>query len=257
MNSQGDLLDIVIVNFNTADHLADCVRSIRKHTLRNSYQIRVVDNASTDDSPRLIRSLPGVKAIFNETNRGYGSACNQGINAGNGQYILLLNSDIRVTPNWLPPLLRVLRSSRQIAVVGPKLVNPKGLIVGAGVVGTNAHPIIRGLGEPNRASRYNRTIECLSVGGACMGIKRELLPELGLFDENYFHYFEETDYCFNARFHGYRVIYCGESQVIHYGHGSCRNSEKLDSYFRSSEMYFKEKWRHFLTDNETTNLLFY
>ncbi len=246
MINYGYSVDIVIVSYNTSGHLRDCIRSIREHTLPDDYQIWVVDNASTDDSPQLIKALPEVEGIFNHSNRGYGAACNQGIKAGNGQYIFLLNSDIRVTPHWLPPLVRVLKSSARIAVVGPKLVSPKGFIFGAGVVGTNAHPVIRGLGEPNLPSRYNRITECLSVGGACMGIKRELLPKLGLFDEHYFHYFEETDYCYNARFHGYKVVYCPESQVTHYGHGSCHDSAKLDGYFRASESYFKQKWQQFL-----------
>jgi GT2 family glycosyltransferase len=81
------------------------------------------------------------------------------------------------------------------------------------------------------------------VCGACLGIKRELLPELGYFDENYFHYFEETDYCYNARAHGYKVVYCPESKVIHRYNGSCRSRRRLQEYFKKSEAYFRQKWQ--------------
>lgn len=242
------LTDIVIVNFNTRNYLADCVQSIIEHTKANTYRIWVIDNASTDDSVQWIRARATVHGIFNQKNIGYGAACNQGIKAGNGEYIFLFNSDIRVTPNWLIPMIRILKSSSRIAVVGPKLVNEDSLIVGAGVVGTHLHPIIRGWGQPDLPNRYHQVTECLSIGGSCMGIKRKLLSELGFFDENFFHYFEETDYCYNARAHGYKVIYCPTSKVIHRVNGSCHDQPKLMTYYEQSKTYFYKKWKEFLTD---------
>lgn len=239
--------DIIIVNFNTRKYLAACLESLRAHTgPAADYRIWVVDNGSTDGSRALIRSTQGVNGIFNHANRGYGAACNQGIKRGCGEYIFLLNSDTMVTPGWLSPLLKLL-ADPQTAVVGPRLVTPDGFLVGAGVVGTNSHPVIRGWGEPDNPDSYREVTECLSVGGACMGIKRALLPELGYFDEHYFHYFEETDYCYNARFHGYKVLYCPDSKVIHRVFGSCRNHRRLQQYFREGERYFQKKWRDFLT----------
>lgn len=241
--------DLVIVNYNTKKYLDDCLQSIRKFTgPTDTYRIWVVDNGSTDGSVQLIQSLDFVHGIYNLKNRGYGSACNQGIQAGNGRAIFLLNSDIQVTEGWLSPLLHVLESSPEIAVVGPRLVNPEGLLVGVGVIGTNARPVIRGWREPDDPERYNQPLEVLSVCGACMGIKRHLIPELGLFDEHYFHYFEETDYCYNARFHKYKVIYCPDSKVIHRVFGSCQDRQKLRKYFREGEQYFHKKWRTFLRD---------
>lgn len=244
--------DIIIVNFNTRQFLAACLESLRAHTGPPAgYRIWVVDNGSTDGSRAFIRSAPGVNGIFNHTNRGYGAACNQGIKRGRGEYIFLFNSDTMVTPGWLPPLLKLLADS-QTAVVGPRLVTPDGFLVGTGVVGTNAHPVLRGWGEPDGPDKYREVTECLSVGGACMGIKRALLPELGYFDEHYFHYFEETDYCYNARFHGYKVLYCPDSKVIHRLSGSCRNRRRLQQYFREGERYFQKKWQAFLTGPDQT-----
>jgi GT2 family glycosyltransferase len=240
--------DIVIVSYNSRRHVADCIQSIIACTALGSYQIRVVDNASVDGSQAYLRLQSRVKTIYNRTNSGYGGACNQGIVAGRGRYIFLLNSDVRVTANWLPPLIQILAADPKVAVVAPKLVNPAGYIVGAGVVGSNARPVVRGRGEPAHAESYNRTIAVLSVCGACMGIKRELLPELGLFDENYFHYFEETDYCYNARRHGYQVIYCPASTVVHYGQGSCQDRHLLNRYYQTGRVRFEKKWADFLND---------
>ena len=243
------LADLVIVSFNTRKYLKDCLNSIKEQTfLEQEFKVWVVDNCSIDGSRELIKSFGWVRGIDNQKNRGYGAACNQGIKNGNGRFIFLLNSDTKVTPGWLGPMIKTLESGPEVAVVGPRLVNPEGYLVGVGVVGTNAKPILRGWGEPDEPHRYNQYFNCISIGGACMGIKRQLLPELGYFDENYFHYFEETDYCYNARYHGYNVVYCPESKVIHRVYGSCQNMRILNNYFSNSRNYFQNKWKDFLTD---------
>jgi Predicted glycosyltransferases len=242
-------VDILIISYNTKEYLTDCLQSIKNFSGNpDNYQVWVVDNASSDGSAELIKNQNNfVNGIYNQKNRGYGPACNQGILAGVGDYIFLLNSDTLVTAGWLPPLIRII-DSPEIAIVGPRLVNPEGLLVGAGVTGTNAHPVIRGWGEPSEPDRYNEPIEVLSVCGACMGIRRNLIPKLGLFDEHYFHYFEETDYCYNARYHGYKVYYCPESTVIHRVYGSCKDFQRLKKYYREGEKYFQKKWKPFLKD---------
>jgi GT2 family glycosyltransferase len=248
-NMEEYLADLVIVSFNTCKYLKECLDSIRENSgSYQEYRIWIVDNGSIDHSDLEIKKRPWVTGIMNRTNRGYGSACNQGIKAGSGRYIFLLNSDIKVTPGWMVPLTDTLASAPDIGVVGPRLVNPEGLLVGTGVVGTNAQPIIRGWAERDDPRKYSKPEAVLSVCGACMGIKRSLLPVLGFFDEQYFHYFEETDYCYNTRYHGYNVIYCPDSKVIHRVSGSCRNYRVLNEYYRKAYDYFQKKWADFLKD---------
>ena len=237
-----ETVDLIVVNFNTKKLLADCLASLRQYSGDpGAYRIWVVDNGSTDGSVTLIRSLPRVSGLFNRRNQGYAAACNQGIRAGAAPYIFILNSDTLVTEGWLPPLLKALQDPA-IAIVGPRLVSPDGFLVGAGVVGDEAHPVIRGWGVPDEPSLFSVPTSCLSLCGACLGLKRALLPQLGNFDENYFHYFEETDYCYNARRHGYKVLYVPTSKVIHLVNGSCRNRRRLNSYFLESKAYFDRKW---------------
>lgn len=243
-----DQVDIVVINYNTLEFLRGCLESIKLYT-DYPYQVMVVDNASTDGSVEFLLGYPDIKVILNKENRGYGRACNQGITAGNGKYILFLNSDTRVTPGWLKPLVECARSDSNIAVVGNKQVNKDHKIVGAGVVGTYGKPVQRGWGIPDGPGVYDQQTDCLAVCGACFLIKRELLPVLGMLDERYFFYFEETDYCYNAKAKGYRVVYCPQSTIYHYFEGSpCQREDRI-KHFITSDRLFRAKWKHLLQNS--------
>ncbi|MCI0184442.1 glycosyltransferase family 2 protein [Sulfoacidibacillus ferrooxidans] len=244
-------IDLVIVNYNTKSMLFQCLQSIAAHT-SIPHEIIVVDNGSTDGSVQALRHVNSdhLIVIANNHNKGYAKACNQGIVAGSSPYILLLNSDVMVTEQWLEPLLHCMKSDPRIAVVGPKMIDEHGRITGAGVVGTEAHHVPRGLLERDEPGKYDQQEDCLSVCGAAYLIRRDLLGELGLFDEHYFFYFEETDYSFHARHQGYRVVYCPQSTIYHLMGQSCNDHGKLRSMFEESERYFKKKWAHVMHDSQ-------
>jgi len=225
---------LIIVSYNSRRYLRPCLESICNYTgAVRDYQIWIVDNASTDGSVSLIKTLPSINRILNQTNRGYGSACNQGIKSGQGKYIFIMNSDLQVTNNWLTPLIQTLKDPK-VAIVGPRLINPTGYLVGI--------PVVKG-------TFIEQPQSCLALGGACLGIKRALIPELGYFDEHYFHYFEETDYCYQARAHGYRLIYQPTSTIIHQVHGSCHNLYQLRHYYEQSKAYFQQKWMQMIQED--------
>jgi GT2 family glycosyltransferase len=242
------LVDIVVVSFNTRQLLERCLRSIRAHTPPGAYRLHVVDNASSDGSAEWARAQPDVDLVVSAENAGYARACNQGARRGDGEHILFLNADVAALPGWLPPLLDTLESDERIAVVGPRLVNEQGRIVGAGIVGTNAEPEIRLWMQREIDAEDRRCIDCLSVCGAAYMIKRALVPVLGLFDERYFFYFEETDYSYNARDRGYRVVYCPASRMIHTWGGSGRANPLLGHYFSEGRRLFDRKWAHMMSD---------
>jgi GT2 family glycosyltransferase/glycosyltransferase involved in cell wall biosynthesis len=242
--------DIVIVNHNTSGALIQCVESIFAIT-KMPYQIIVVDNASQDDSVDRILALrdPRIRLIRNHRNLGFAKAVNQGIKAGMSPYIFLLNADVRVTENWLYPLIRCFEKDADTAVIGPKLIDSKGRITGAGVVGSNQNFWARGFREQNGPGRYDRAQDCISVSGAVFGIRRSLLDSIGYFDENYFMYYEDTDYAFQARSKGYRVVYCPASTVYHEVGQSPADTAVLKAHFEASRKYFNRKWRHVLSDS--------
>ncbi|MCY0887907.1 MAG: glycosyltransferase family 2 protein [Alicyclobacillaceae bacterium] len=236
-------VDIVVVSFNTCRLLLDCLKRIHRYT-PTAHRIVVVDNGSQDASVSAVRSLcwPNLDVLVNAHNCGYAAACNQGIRASSSPFILLLNSDVRVTRHWLEPLIACMESDKRIAVVGPKLVDGHGRINGAGIVGTLESHEPRGWLEPNMPGKYDKPEDCLSVCGAAYLIRRALLDDIGYFDENYFFYFEETDYSVRAWQKGYRVVYCPDSILIHIGGGSSQNHPQLRAWFEESQRYFRSKW---------------
>ncbi|MDP9727213.1 MULTISPECIES: glycosyltransferase family 2 protein [Alicyclobacillus] len=238
------LVDIVVVSYNTRSLLLECLQLIYKHTSL-PFQIYVVDNGSQDGSVQALKknSFPHLQVLRNTRNLGYARACNQGILQGNSPYIVLCNSDVMVQEGWLEPLMACIQSDPNIAVVGPKMIDGQGRITAAGVFGTVFDHQPRGYLEPNGLHLYNEQEDCLSVCGALYMIRRDLLSELGLFDENYFFYFEETDYSINARWHGYRVVYCPQSVIRHDVGGSSRNHRQLRQWFENSRNYFEKKWK--------------
>ena len=245
-------VDIVVVSYNCLEYLKKCINSIEQHT-DYPFTLTIVDNASTDGTQEYLQTLSQVKVIINSSNRGYGQACNQGAKAGVGDFILFLNADTEATPGWLSPLVQCFQTDPRIAVVGPKLVNYDNKIVGAGVVGANAAPKLRGWLTPDGPQQFTMQMDCLSVCGAAYMIRRDLINDLGLFDEHYFFYFEETDYSYNARYKRYRVVYCPASRMYHALAASSQGKapEELRELFTQSERYFNEKWSEFLKEERT------
>ncbi|AZR72015.1 hypothetical protein BBF96_00495 [Anoxybacter fermentans] len=242
--------DIVIVNYNTFSYLKECIQSIKKNTIY-PHHIIVVDNGSSDESIFYLQTLNNITLIENKENKGYAKAVNQGIMAGDGEFVVILNSDIKVSKNWLKTMIETARADERIGVVGPKMVNEKGLIVGAGVTELDSVCSPRGWLKPDRKGLYDKVEDCYNVGGACYLIKRDVLKKVGAFDENYFFYFEETDLSLRMLEKGYRVVYCPNVKVIHYHEGSLDKENPMDRlkrnyYFEQSQKRFIEKWHDVL-----------
>src|SRR5579884_1719122 len=105
------LVSVVVVNWNGAHHLDECLASLRAQTVRDQIEVIVVDNGSTDGSVDVLRQYDNVHVIQNETNVGFAAGCNQGIRSSRGQYIALLNNDAVVAPTWLAELVRAMQAS--------------------------------------------------------------------------------------------------------------------------------------------------
>lgn len=242
------LYDVIIPTYNTAKMTMECIQSVLKHNRK--VHVIVVDNGD-DQTKELIQSkFLNVGYIKNKNNVGYAKACNQGIYAGHAEYIIFLNSDTKMIHDGVLDVMKsVFQKNPQCAVVGPKLINDSGRIVGCGVVGSNASPKIRGWLKMDGKDKYCTEIQCISVCGACMMIKRSNIPILGMMDEHYPFYFEETDYCYNARDKGYDVIYTPLAKVIHYGGASSRDRIQTNQWFKVGQQYFDKKWSHMMEDN--------
>lgn len=229
-------VDLVIVSCNALSDLQACIESVRRETYL-PYRLIVVDNGSDAATLDFLQAQDDVVLIENGEKWGYAAAANRGIAAGQGEVVVMLEADVKVTPNWLEPLVATLCSDPAVAVVGPKLLNERGEEVSTGAMGTGGTRRLRN----NAGGKYTGSV---GVSGACFGMKRRLIPVLGLFDPAFFLYFHDLDYSFRARDLGYRVVCCPDSVVYHREHGPSMDIATLQKHFTQSRAIFEEKWIH-------------
>ncbi len=241
-------LSIIIPSFNTKTLLDRCLSSIRE-TLRGSqisYEIIIVDNASTDGTMELLnKKYPRVKKIFNNENTGYGKANNQAIREAKGTYVLLLNSDTKVMPDGIQNLLGCVKAHSR-SFVGGKLYNEDGTPQ-ASCGPDYVLPVIFAMlflkGDSLCITRYSpRSQRSVAwVSGAClMGAKADFV-DVGLFDEGIFMYMEEIDFLYRARQKGYTVLFCPSAQFIHTGAASSGTKKTpVINIFRGLRYYYRK-----------------
>ena len=216
--TQSITASIIIPVHNNHSLTRQCLEAIRSNTgAEISYEIIIVDNASTDETAAYLQTLEAVKVITNRTNAGFAPACNQGAAIASGRYLVFLNNDTIPQAGWLAGLVATAESEARAGVVGAQLLYPGGALQEAGGIiwrdGTGAN---YGRGDDPRKRKYNRRREVDYCSGACLLVRAELFRELGGFDEAFAPgYYEDADFCFAARKHGWRVLYTPEAKVIH------------------------------------------
>jgi len=208
---------LVIVNWNGRLYLEDCLKSLLASDYPH-YEILLVDNDSTDDSVAFVQStFPQVKIHRTHRNRGFAAGSNAGIHRSKGELTVLLNPDVIVRPDWLHNLAEGMFADETVGIGGGKAYFPDGRTLqhaGGFIQAPLAIGKQYGRGEIDRG-QYDRQREVDYVMGAALGIKRSVLDQIGLLDEGYFLYYEETDLCFRARRAGYRVLYIPDAVLIH------------------------------------------
>lgn len=249
-NSQ-PTISIIIPVFNKALYTYNCLLSLQACDAHLTPEIIIVDNASTDETRELLSKLQGsVKIITNPENQGFVQACRQGAAAATGELLLFLNNDTQVTPGWLTSLVEQITADPDIGIVGSKLIYPDGHLQEAGgIIFNDASGYNYGRHQDPSDPRYlfPRPVDYCS--GASLMIKRNLWQQLGGFDLRFAPaYYEDTDLCFSARQAGYQVIYCPDSQVVHYEGitaGTDINSG-YKAYQQINHQHFLEKWQSVL-----------
>lgn len=242
------VLSVVVVNYNTKNLLRRCLKSIINH------EIIVVDNGSTDNSVGMIRKeFPLVKIKVNKKNLGFAFAVNQGIKVAKRDYILLLNSDIEVKRDALKTLLKFSQKHQKIGVVGGRLLNTDSTIQGSCFHQLTILNAIREfwLGQKGAFEKYvpktEEPIEVEAVVGACMLIPRKVIKEVGCFDERYFMYFEDLDYCRRVRKAGFKIYYLPKAKFIHFHGASGREiSEQTRRWLVESSKIYHGKIKYYL-----------
>jgi len=229
-------VSIVVPVFNHAALTYRCLRSILEHT-PDLYEIIVVDNASTDDTPKALRQIDNIQIIANSENLGFVGGCNKGSVAAQGEYILFLNNDTVVTDGWLTSLLATFDEHEKVGAVGAKLVYPDGRLQEAGaIVWSDGAGWNYGRDDDPQRAEYNYVREVDYCSGACLLVRRELFERLGGFDARFAPaYYEDADLGFEIRRLGYRVLYQPKAQVIHV-EGATAGTDTNASFKRFQEV---------------------
>jgi len=221
-NSSVPKVTILIPNYNGKKWLKQCLPTVEKSTYRN-FEILVVNNGSTDDSAEFLKkSYPKVRVIEIKKNRGYAGANNLGVKKAKGKYVLFLNNDTQVTPNFLEPLVEKMEKDKTIGAVQPQIrhmVN-KDLIDSIGSFFTFTGFLYHyGYFQPHKFKKYQKELSVYSVKGACFLMKIKDYLDLGGIDESFVTYVEESDLCHRILLSGKKIIYIPKSIVYHYGGG--------------------------------------
>ena len=188
-----------------------------------SYEIILVDNGSIEKIDLARFNDQEIKFIHNTENVGFACAVNQGIAAGSGDYVLLLNSDALVEGRAIKVMLEYLNNNKQAGIIGPRFIYPDGKNqVSSGKFPNFWREFIR-LSMLHRFitySAYNKDFDNIKsldwVSGGCMLIKRQVIEQIGKFDENYFFSAEDMDFCLRANKRGWQVVYHPLVKVVHY-----------------------------------------
>jgi N-acetylglucosaminyl-diphospho-decaprenol L-rhamnosyltransferase len=271
------LVAVIVVNYNTGDHLAHCLGSLVREMATLSWEAIVVDNGSVDGSERCVSSYgPRAKLVSAGTNLGFGRAVNLGVARTQAEKLLLLNPDGELRPNAVEALIGEMERFPTCAVIGPRIVNDDGSVQGSArgdptlmtglfgrsslltrlfprnrvarrnVVRADASKMVGADASKNVVSGLGRTpaggqsIEVDWVSGACMLVRRDAFETCGGFDEGYFLYWEDADLCRRLRLRGYAVRYAPCAEIRHTVGGSSQTVRRLAirAFHRSAFRYY-------------------
>ena len=276
-------LSICIVTLNASDFLRNCLNSICKQSdsliwletdsqvpdmvagqeganhQKLSLEVIIVDNGSTDDTVTMLQTeFPAARLILNNSNDGFARPINQALRQSDGRHMLVLNPDTIVLPCALNTLVNYLDNHPEVGICGPKVLNRDGSLQKACRRGVSrpwaAFSYFSGLSALFPRSKVfggyllnyldeNQTHEVDGVSGSCMLIRSDVIQQVGLFDEHFFAYQEDADYCFQVKEAGWKIIYLPTAQIVHFGgQGGSRVQpyRSIYEWHRSYYLYYRK-----------------
>jgi len=253
-------LSIIIVTFNSSVYIKKCLESVSENLIKSKkHEIIIVDNSSDDGTVKIVNAMKNdfIRVILNSSNDGYSKSVNQGIKEAAFENILVLNPDTIICQNAISYLLTAL-SLDNIGVVGPKLINKNGSfqlssrrhfltfsILAMHILKLNKlFPNSRLFGKYNYTFVDSEvTLDVDSTSGACMMFTKRVFNVIDGFDELFFMYFEDTDFCTRVKEKGYRVLYYPSAKIIHLNTYSDNYNSKM-TYFYDSFCKFIYKYKY-------------
>lgn len=256
---------VVILNYGTPALTISCAESVLSDLGQVDGEVIIVDNASPDDSfdqfaawhDSKPKSAP-IKLVRSENNGGYSSGNNQGIKAGNADFFVLANSDTVVKPDALKVLINQMRADPKIGILGPQLLGPEGNpIISRFRHLTPFGEFLRATGMKFFFDRFPRHVIPVEdhepesamqwVGFPFIMFRRSMIEEIGLLDERYFMYFEDSAYCRRASAHGWRIAHCKEAVVQHFCGQSSKVEDRAAANKRLPAYYYASRARYLIS----------
>lgn len=248
------LVSIVVLNWNGENLIEDCISSINELNYKN-LEVIVVDNNSTDKSLKIISNFPDIKLIQNSSNIGFAAGMNIGIKNSNGKYVATLNNDVEVDRNWLKRPIEILESNNSIGIISCRQMihgqNDK-----IDVIYNYMNHYL--LPQPEykefhfNSNLTNKEGYVFSASGASAIYRKAMLNKIGLFDERFFAYHEESDLHTRALFHAWKCFFVPSSVVFHKGSKSFNKMSPTFHYFHERNRWWYI-WKNFPVSIIITN----
>ncbi len=249
-------LSVIIVNYNTTEHLKNCLNSIYRYTKRINFEVIVVDNNSSD---KAIKKFPNefseTTFIFNKSNCGFGEGCNVGSAVASGKYLAFVNPDIKFESDCLSDMFNFMENKSDAGACSPLLKDFEGNLTYI----YNNFPDFTwefheafGFGNEKKSKdllkvfdddrKINSSVEVDWLTGACLILRKELFEKISGYDNDYFLYYEDTDLQFRISSMGYKIYCVSDREVKHFTNSSIKSDFGEDIYFfqihRSKLIYF-------------------
>jgi len=258
-------LSICILTLNSREFLQQCLNSILQYPPKDEYEILVADNGSDDGTIAMLREeFPEVQTILNKENLGFTKPNNQMLHQAKGDFLLLLNPDTLLTEDCFNPQLDFLKANPDVGVSIPKVLNGDGSFQQQSRRGEATPVEVIGyffrLGKLFPKSKAlngylqawlpeDEIAEVKAVSGSCMFIRRETWEQVGDFDEQFFAYQEDSDYCKRAREMGWKVMYVPISCITHFGGEGGSKAQPVNSIYQWHLSYYRYYRKHFAKDH--------
>jgi len=253
-------LTISIVSWNVKDLLNACLKSIFENAKNISFEVYVSDNASSDGSVDMVKNLfPQVKVIANKTNLGYPIANNQIIRKAEGRYIILLNPDTVITPGSLETLVKFMDEHQDAGSIGPRLEYPDGsdqpscrsfptleTELYRALFLDQIFPKSRIFGKYMMSYwKHNDTREVDQLMGAAMLVRKEVIDQIGLMDENIIFWFDEVDWCKRIKDSKWKIYFTEKAKIYHYKNKAFGQWKSLKKIINGARIWRRSRFYYF------------
>lgn len=250
-------VSIIIPVYNQFGYTYNCLRAVLAHTDQVEYEVIIADDCSTDQVKELEKVVLGAKILHNQENLRFLLNCNNAASYAKGEFILFLNNDTQVQPEWLSSLVELMKRYKDAGMAGSKLVYPEGYLQEAGgILWKDGSAWNYGHLKDPEDAEYSYVKEVDYISGAAIMIRASLWKEIGGFDKLFAPaYYEDTDLAFEVRKHGYKVLFQPKSIVVHFEGVSNGNDtlSGLKSYQVVNQKKFYRKWKEVLKREHFAN----